>query len=505
MTSVLSDLFSKHNQVKSRNKSPLIPGAHIIETPWKRQFIIETVYRLYGLTRVFKFNPAPQPVSLSLSDLPLLKKESYKVTEKTDGIRYLMLLIRYNNQDEPVCIMMTRKFDMYEIPVICSEVYFQGTLVDGELVWEYEVDPTIPPRQLFYVFDIIACAGESLVSKPFLERIKMVTFLFDIQKYDILLNPRDWIDIARVLATKNKIICEGNQYALQFRPKQFYNVDELEEIWKRRDTLKHSNDGLIFMPSNESIHIGTDWSQFKWKPHNTIDLLWVCQCIERPENYPTFTDSSKLSSLPLSSLVISNRHNQHNNSKKARLAIQQDHEQQYIWNHTLYYKDKAEFVDATVQGITVKDPHELSQEEEDDDNLNNDNGEEMAIEELKQSIRGEQEQKEEQKQPIQKQKRQRDNPYRKVPMILIPSKYVKEVIHWHEKQNIYRFEYVVECECRLPQLSEYFDDQPIIECLVLKLRLDKSHPNNRYTVERTLQNCAENITIRDLIKHVYKS
>ena len=55
---------------------------------------------------------------------------------------------------------------------------FQGSLFDGELVWEYESGHHTPPRQVFLVFDLVALRNVSFVSENYLRRYALCSTVF---------------------------------------------------------------------------------------------------------------------------------------------------------------------------------------------------------------------------------------------------------------------------------------------------------------------------------------
>ena len=67
-----------------------------------------------------------------------------------------------------------------------------------------------------------------------------------------------------------------------------------------------------------------------------------------------------------------------------------------------------------------------------------------------------------------------------------------------------KFSHIVECVCRLPPVTDWFTPLiiPMVECSIIKIRYDKSTPNQKNTIEKTLRNIQENITITDLLKSV---
>lgn len=414
------DLFLDLWQAKRSSgvrAGPLVPTTYQIRDAQKQLFIKQEISRLWRLDRTRKNNPAPMPVSIDRSALPLLRKNRYAVMEKTDGVRYLLLLTQWPRYlgGQPVAVMSSRKYDMYEVRVMAEEDYFRGTLFDGELVWEYEGGQFSPPRHVFLVFDLVAVRGVSQVSETYIRRYAVLSDILDCQGRDITQDPRRWIEYATGLAEAHKVVCEGNQYCMCFRPKQIMSKEELGTVWRTRRTLRHKSDGLIFTPIEEPVRTGTHPEMFKWKSQHTIDVLW------RGEYDGT----------------------------------------RQVWDWEVLYADGAATLSGSVHGIKLDRPADV------------------------------------------------DYPHDRVPLVILPADYSEKVLQWHRTRGDVQFSHIVECACKLPTLTEWLacvpenaSTLPVVECTVLKIRHDKGEPNQRLTIERTLNNILENITIHELIQVV---
>src|SRR5262245_47212384 len=89
-----------------------------------------------------------------------------------------------------------------------------------------------------------------------------------------------------------------------------------------------------------------------------------------------------------------------------------------------------------------------------------------------------------------------------VPMILLPNDYLYQIIHWHEQRGDQHFEHIVECECMIPDPSQWLQHQvPMVECYILKIRDDKHQPNDQKTIITCLKSIQENISIKDISLH----
>jgi mRNA guanylyltransferase len=203
--------------------------------------------------------PGAHPVSLTREFLMKTLRpqaDRYVVCEKTDGIRYLLLLLNKESY------LVDRKYTFtrieHKFPLPRGEkkkgYFHHETLLDGELVVDRLPDGT---RKVTYLaYDILAensvalldlnledrlLAAQSRVISPHIEfkQMKGMSFTFDI-------------------ALKQMYKCRNVKFVLNY-------------VFPR---LRHGNDGLIFTPIDEPYKAGTDEALFKWKPPelNSVDF-----------------------------------------------------------------------------------------------------------------------------------------------------------------------------------------------------------------------------------------
>ena len=244
------------------------------------QQVQEIISKAWGFTHVINYNPSPHPISLDKKELLQLDQHmsNYMVAEKSDGVRYLMVL--GTSEKKGFCVMVNRKMQMFEVPIFANQSYFEGSIFDGEMV--LECTPSNPTnsheRQIFLVYDLIFVRGENRLQKNFLERYNEYLQIFDLEGRDILdFEMSRWEVIACDLAkTKSKIVSLGNTYALQFSPKPFVQLVNLGSLWRSMPLLKHKSDGLVISKISAPIGTGTDPNLLKWKQHHTIDVIIQC-------------------------------------------------------------------------------------------------------------------------------------------------------------------------------------------------------------------------------------
>lgn len=237
----------------------------------------ELISRTWGLSQpISNYNPSPNPISLERKHMQLLKNrvQDYVVAEKSDGVRYLLILGRDRfNQHTPFSVMVNRRLQIYQIPVDAKPEYYEGSVFDGELVIE-TVTHMNHTRQIFLVFDAYLTKNSSLIHNPFLDRYKECNRVFNLNGKDILDDDiKKWESIAREEAKADKIVCLGNHKAMMFRPKPAVDLVNLGSLWRSISRLLHPSDGLILTPKPTKVLSGTHDTMFKWKQNHTIDLL----------------------------------------------------------------------------------------------------------------------------------------------------------------------------------------------------------------------------------------
>lgn len=187
------------------------------------------------------------------------------VSLKSDGVRFLLLLLELNG--EPRAIFINRSLDMYETEVWGAESYFkEGTLFDGELVWEQQYGAL---TQLYVIFDVIA-ARERLIAKTFSERLTRIHrhVLSDLPAGLTAQSN----DVEAFILDEDRVFLAAHN--MRMAPKKFVALHDGLALWNMRLSCSHKNDGLIIM-GDKPVQRGTDRTCFKWKPATsiTVDLV----------------------------------------------------------------------------------------------------------------------------------------------------------------------------------------------------------------------------------------
>ena len=239
-----------------------------------QQKVREIISHAWGFSHVIQYNPSANPISLEKQYLPQLESHlsEYVIAEKSDGIRYLVVLGSLDGRG--FCVLVNRKMQMFEVPVFANSEYFKGSVFDGEMV--VETLPASQHRQKLLIFDLVSVRGETRRSADLIQRYNEYLKIFDLEGNDILDHDMtQWESLAFELAdTKDKIVCLGNKTALQFYPKPFVQLLHVGSMWRSMPKLKHHSDGLIITRITAPVGTGTDHNILKWKEHHTIDLIF---------------------------------------------------------------------------------------------------------------------------------------------------------------------------------------------------------------------------------------
>ncbi|KAI9206367.1 mRNA capping enzyme, catalytic domain-containing protein [Polychytrium aggregatum] len=236
-----------------------IPGLPVDE---KYQRSLQS--RVAGLVGARHCNfPGAQPVSFRLCHMDELLSENYFVSEKADGIRYLLYssISEYGN---PECFLIDRNNQYYRLdsrgfvlPSAGDGRSFQNdTILDGELVLDVNEDDTT--TLWFLLFDCIVIEGKSLMQRPFTTRLGYLK--------ENVLKPY------KALVARDRQLQEHVPFQMDLKRQEFSYG--LRLIFDQISTLRHKNDGLIFTSSEAPYVVGTCEKMLKWKPanQNTVDF-----------------------------------------------------------------------------------------------------------------------------------------------------------------------------------------------------------------------------------------
>jgi hypothetical protein len=211
------------------------------------------------------------PVNFSRHNIEDVQRceKGYFLSEKTDGVRYLMvftgstvvLVDRSLNGIQPIPKDSTGDDPMkLLLPLIQP-----GTILDGEVVMHRELR-----RPIFIVFDVMVAGSKALVKLPFekrLECLKQAGFRTPTANKDMFADANIFNKaVALPLVRKNFVRRMELDTLLSY-----VNEERGHRVYKFGKTHHHCTDGIIFQP-NRPYAIGTDVHLLKWKYLDTVTI-----------------------------------------------------------------------------------------------------------------------------------------------------------------------------------------------------------------------------------------
>jgi len=181
--------------------------------------------------------PGSQPISIEYRHFDILKSSPYVVCEKTDGVRFMMLVFMFDNKKKT--IFVNRALEMFDCPLNFRKLVYDGTIVEGEMYGD-----------TFMMYDMLMSCGKIIGDQDFLTRLD------HMEKFKKMLMSLKYDPVKLALKT-------------------FHLMSDFEEFMdKYLPTVQQEIDGLIFTPINDTVKTGTHETMFKWKPRdkNTIDF-----------------------------------------------------------------------------------------------------------------------------------------------------------------------------------------------------------------------------------------
>jgi hypothetical protein len=237
--------------------------AYRICNPAIRDQFLSIINRLYGVrdnngaTSSFKRRgdnaeelrfPGAQPCSIMRKDLERIAQDHYVVAQKTDGTRYLLLLVSVG--DQQFCVMCDRKVTMWLVDLkFAPEVHANETLFDGELVRN-----ELENRYLFEVFDLVSSGQNARSTNSYIVRMN---------------NAKDIIERCHKHEPPH-----GQRYPFQIKVKRYWPTHKIDQL--TCSTRMHQGcrcDGLVFTPVKLFVKPYRNNYMFKWKDQHTIDPL----------------------------------------------------------------------------------------------------------------------------------------------------------------------------------------------------------------------------------------
>lgn len=223
--------------------------------------------------------PGSQPVSFGRKHLQSVQRQHYFAAEKTDGMRYMLLIL-----GDRGAFMVNRDFGMRSLsmrfPGPRPGTLLDKTLLDGELVVDTSLE-TNERKMRYLIYDACAVAGEVVTGYSLTDRLAAVRRFVRAPQSAAADQPLFTIDL-----------------------KDYYELDHLSWLFKHiapsrgehlftfvdeNRGLRHGTDGIIFTPVDAPYRHGTDPLVLKWKPAemNSVDFRLMAEWRQEQGQGPT--------------------------------------------------------------------------------------------------------------------------------------------------------------------------------------------------------------------------
>jgi hypothetical protein len=196
-----------------------------------------------GVSRSKTKFPGPNPCSVERKDFQTLANQRYHLAAKNDGVRAALVCLRVNGVD--YAAFMDRNRKLYAVrgaPLHIPTAWYQGTLVDGELM----------PDE-FLAFDAPVVAGVVVGHLPFSARQRAMSHGIALHLGVHTINGAPKTPRPAVL-----MYMKAFAHPAEFTPSQ---------------GTGHLSDGIIAMPEDPPYVIGRHTTLFKLKTHHTVDFM----------------------------------------------------------------------------------------------------------------------------------------------------------------------------------------------------------------------------------------
>lgn len=217
-------------------------STHALSEPQRSTFLDQVSYLWVDLAQQHNGRrfPGPNPCSIEKQNFPTIQQHKYKICEKTDGYRTLLIASMFEGHH--VVALVTRAWDVYIIPMHhCPRQWYQGTVLDGELLHMGE-------EWVWLGFDAVVVAGIPVFREPLEDRL------------DAAKRSMRWYSH------------RPGEVRLCMKP----YFDTVDQYTQYKEMTDHAIDGVILTPATLGIRMGRHPSLFKLKStgSHTVDFLY---------------------------------------------------------------------------------------------------------------------------------------------------------------------------------------------------------------------------------------
>jgi hypothetical protein len=210
------------------------------------------------------------PVSIERKNFFKILQYPYVICVKSDGIRYLMLAMKYardGDSERNYVFLINRAFDIFIVDVVFDDKVYGSTsncglLFDGELLGNE-----------FIIHDCICIFGKDISNEHFNERYENVENVV------------------------NNFVSHSSQIVL--KTKTFFTFDQIDKVVQLFNEPDHKIDGLIFTPVTLPVGTHTQYTLFKWKvkSQHTFDFKITEDPVSYIANTVQFKHETKFASV----------------------------------------------------------------------------------------------------------------------------------------------------------------------------------------------------------------
>jgi hypothetical protein len=224
----------------------------------KDEFEIETLRKtaVEWVPNVHNENsfPGAMPVAFSRRHMRLVQTSEYMVSEKSDGLRYMLLI------NSSGAYLFDRNFEFYLVLGydVLTQLFAANevTVLDGELVRHQKTK-----RPVFLIFDAVVIDGSPVGSKKLTERLEAV-------RDKVILPYRAAVDGGRIDESAVPFTLIGKAFQSKKQIGTLFSHIKRGESGDRlyQDNRRsHKTDGIIFTPVNSTYRPTPAAPILKWK------------------------------------------------------------------------------------------------------------------------------------------------------------------------------------------------------------------------------------------------
>jgi mRNA guanylyltransferase len=231
--------------------------------PVKDQSVVSGCKAAFSKLNYRKF-PGAMPTSFHRHHIADIQNDvggEYYVSEKSDGVRYLLAVAGENENKRAV--LFDRLFAGFEVKGVTCAIAKglpSGTVLDGEVVHNRSLG-----KPQFMIFDILALGGDSKVQDPYQARKQCIAKAVEM--------------VHQVDETSKRTVLQKDFVKRKYLREVFKNIHDLGEGFLYQPPVKgpgakengrsyylrsHKTDGIIFQPNTPYV-MGTDNKLLKWK------------------------------------------------------------------------------------------------------------------------------------------------------------------------------------------------------------------------------------------------